>query len=100
MIVTFAVSALVSPCRTAITRNVPAVLPAVYKPARRDRAARLRIFTDTADVLPSLIRPTAENCWVAPVVSDTVEGVSSMAVNVGAGAEIVTLDVSASVPPC
>ena len=32
MIVTLEVSAFVSPCRTAITRYVPGVLPAVYIP--------------------------------------------------------------------
>ena len=80
--------------------NVPAVLPAVYNPPAVIVPPVSEKFTDTLEVLPSLMRPTAENCWVALVVSDTLEGVSSMAVNVGAGAEIVTLEVSASVPPC
>ena len=88
------------PCRTAITRNVPAVLPAVYKPPAVIDPPVSEYVTDTAEVLPSLIRPTVVNCCVAPVVRDTLAGVSSTAVNVGAGTVIVTLEVSALVPPC
>ena len=47
----------------------------------------------TAAVLPSLRLPETENCWVAPAVSDTVAGVSTMLVT--GGSEIFTVAVSA-----
>ena len=56
--------------------------------------------TLTLVALPSLIRPSAVNCCVAPARSDALAGVTSTAVSVGAGAVIVTLDVSAFVSPC
>ena len=56
--------------------------------------------TLTLVALPLLSRPRAVNCWVAPAATDVLAGVTSTAVKVGAGAVMVTLDVSAMVSPC
>ncbi len=50
----------------------------------------------TAAVLPSLRLPTTENCWLAPAVSVTEDGVSTMPV-IG-GSVTFTVLVSAKVP--
>ena len=100
VIVALAVSALVSPCRTAITRNVPAVLPAVYSPVPEMVPPVSDQVTATLVALPSLIRPKAVNCRVAPAANEALDGVISTRVRVGAGAAIVTLAVSALVSPC
>ena len=57
-------------------------------------------FIMTLVVVPSLIRPTAVNCCVAPAASEAFAGATSTAVSVGAGAVMVTLEVSAFVSPC
>ena len=48
-----------SPCRTAITRNVPAVSPAVYSPVPETVPPVADQVTVTLVVLLSLIRPSA-----------------------------------------
>ena len=98
--VTDAVSARVPPCWVAITRNVPAVAPAVYAPVPETVPPVADQFTLTLDVLPSDMRPIAENCCPAPGDRFTLEGVTSTPVNVGAAGVMVTTDVSALVPPC
>ena len=77
------VSAFVPPCCTAITRNVPAVLPAVYSPAVETVPPVALHVTAVVFVLPSLILPAALNCCVLLTPSDTVAGVTTTDDNVG-----------------
>ena len=60
--VTTEVSAMVSPWRTAMTRNVPSVLPAVKRPEPLMVPPVADQFTFTGVVVPLLIRPVAANC--------------------------------------
>ena len=100
-IVTTLVSARVPPCCTAITRYVPAALPAVYQPVLVTVPPVAAYVTATLVVELSLIRPTALNCCVFPPASVTLAGLSSIAVSVtpGGGVAIVTWAVSALISP-
>ena len=100
LIVMTAVSASVPPCCTAIARNVPVPVPAVKRPPLVMLPPVADQFTVMLDVLPLLIRPTAVNCCVAPVLRFAEAGEISTAVRVGAVALMVMVEVSAWVPPC
>ena len=56
--------------------------------------------TVTPDVLLSDMRPIAENCCAPPGARLTLVGESSTRVSVGAAGVMVTVEVSALVPPC
>ncbi len=67
VMVTAAVSARLPPCCTAMTRKLPAVLPAVYSPPLVMLPPVALYVTAGAVVLPSLHTPLTANCCVAAV---------------------------------
>jgi hypothetical protein len=96
---TDAVPAIDPPCCVAVTWKVPAVLPAVKSPTLVIVPPVADQVTDTLAVLPSLMRPDAENCCEAPTTTDAVVGETVIEESVGALAVIVTAEVSALPAP-
>src|SRR5512142_720317 len=97
VIVTTAVSASDPPLCFAITRNVPVVFPAVYSPLELIVPPVADQVTLIATESPALVRPEAPNCCVAPTASVTEAGTITSCTT--GGAVIVTVAVSARVPP-
>ena len=59
----------------AITRYVPALCPAVYKPAAEMVPPVAEYATVTATLSPFFFLPYAANCSVFPTVTEAVAGV-------------------------